>query len=127
MLGVDFNANTGEIAFLILDPHYTGEDRVEKCAPLALHRLLCQLLCMATARISAVRIASVDAAFAANVAACCGVMLPSCIQCPEKERTWLRARCVRMAAGGLFRPDIVLQFVLPPTAGNLLSVMQWLR
>ena len=30
MLGVDFNAATGEIAFLILDPHYTGEDRVEK-------------------------------------------------------------------------------------------------
>lgn len=26
LLGVDFNEETGEIAFLILDPHYTGED-----------------------------------------------------------------------------------------------------
>ena len=31
MLGVDFNATTGEIAFLILDPHYIGEDKIEKC------------------------------------------------------------------------------------------------
>ena len=24
ILGIDFNASTGEIEFLILDPHYTG-------------------------------------------------------------------------------------------------------
>ena len=24
LLGIDFNSETGEIAFLILDPHYTG-------------------------------------------------------------------------------------------------------
>lgn len=39
MLGVDFNATTGEIAFLILDPHYTGEDKVERCVQLGLHSL----------------------------------------------------------------------------------------
>ena len=26
ILGVDFDSNTGELKFLILDPHYTGED-----------------------------------------------------------------------------------------------------
>ena len=29
LLGIDFNAETGEIAFLILDPHYTGKDDLE--------------------------------------------------------------------------------------------------
>ena len=29
LLGVDFNSETGEIAFLILDPHYTGEDSLD--------------------------------------------------------------------------------------------------
>jgi hypothetical protein len=26
LLGIDFNTDTGEIAFLILDPHFTGKD-----------------------------------------------------------------------------------------------------
>lgn len=26
LLGIDYNARTGETAFLILDPHYTGAD-----------------------------------------------------------------------------------------------------
>uniref|UniRef100_A0A0N5ARH2 Ufm1-specific protease n=1 Tax=Syphacia muris TaxID=451379 RepID=A0A0N5ARH2_9BILA len=28
ILGVDFNSSTGECAFLVLDPHYTGEDAI---------------------------------------------------------------------------------------------------
>lgn len=28
ILGVDFNSNTGELKFLILDPHYTGADEL---------------------------------------------------------------------------------------------------
>jgi hypothetical protein len=30
LLGVDFNDSTGECAFLILDPHYTGADDLKK-------------------------------------------------------------------------------------------------
>jgi hypothetical protein len=26
LLGIDFNPDTGDAAFLILDPHYTGQD-----------------------------------------------------------------------------------------------------
>lgn len=29
ILGVDFNSNTGELKFLILDPHYTGADDIQ--------------------------------------------------------------------------------------------------
>lgn len=28
ILGVDFNDSTGECAFLLLDPHYTGDENV---------------------------------------------------------------------------------------------------
>uniref|UniRef100_U5ENV8 Probable Ufm1-specific protease 2 n=1 Tax=Corethrella appendiculata TaxID=1370023 RepID=U5ENV8_9DIPT len=30
IIGVDFNNTTGDVAFLILDPHYTGEDDLKK-------------------------------------------------------------------------------------------------
>lgn len=30
LLGVDYNAATGECAYLILDPHYTGTDDLKK-------------------------------------------------------------------------------------------------
>lgn len=30
LLGIDFNEATGECAFLILDPHYTGPDNLAK-------------------------------------------------------------------------------------------------
>ncbi len=30
LLGVDFNPSTGECAYLILDPHYTGADDLKK-------------------------------------------------------------------------------------------------
>lgn len=30
LLGVSYNEQTGECAFLILDPHYTGEDDISK-------------------------------------------------------------------------------------------------
>lgn len=29
ILGVDFNPDTGDCAFLVLDPHYTGEDLIQ--------------------------------------------------------------------------------------------------
>jgi hypothetical protein len=29
MLGVDYNTHTGRIRFLILDPHYTGQDNLK--------------------------------------------------------------------------------------------------
>ena len=96
LLGVDFNAATGEIAFLILDPHYTGEDRVEKYASLALHRFLWHVLYVATARISAVHIASVDAAVAANVAACCGSTCCRRVFSVQKKKG---PGCVRGACG----------------------------
>ena len=33
MLGVDYNERTGECAFLILDPHYTGGEDVKTIIP----------------------------------------------------------------------------------------------
>lgn len=30
LLGIDYNARTGEAAFLILDPHYTGADDLKR-------------------------------------------------------------------------------------------------
>ena len=30
LLGIDFNQSTGECAYLILDPHYTGADELSK-------------------------------------------------------------------------------------------------
>ena len=30
LLGIDYNSDTGECAFLILDPHYTGADEMGK-------------------------------------------------------------------------------------------------
>lgn len=30
LLGVDWNEETGEVAFLILDPHYTGPEDLKK-------------------------------------------------------------------------------------------------
>ena len=30
LLGIDYNADSGECAFLILDPHYTGVDDLNK-------------------------------------------------------------------------------------------------
>lgn len=38
LLGIDYNASTGECAFLILDPHYTGSDDLDviQTKPLAL-------------------------------------------------------------------------------------------
>lgn len=30
LLGIDYNARTGEAAFLILDPHYTGADDLQR-------------------------------------------------------------------------------------------------
>lgn len=30
LLGVDWNESTGEVAFLILDPHYTGGEDLKK-------------------------------------------------------------------------------------------------
>ena len=30
LLGVDFNESTGQCAFLILDPHYTGADDLKR-------------------------------------------------------------------------------------------------
>jgi len=29
LLGVDYNSDTGQIKFLILDPHYTGDDNIQ--------------------------------------------------------------------------------------------------
>ena len=33
LLGVDFNAHTGEVRYLIMDPHYTGADDVALITP----------------------------------------------------------------------------------------------
>jgi len=33
LLGVDFNDRTGEIRFLIMDPHYTGSDDLSMIRP----------------------------------------------------------------------------------------------
>ena len=30
LLGIDWNEDTGEVAFLILDPHYTGTENIDK-------------------------------------------------------------------------------------------------
>lgn len=30
LLGIDYNSRTGEAAFLILDPHYTGVDDLHR-------------------------------------------------------------------------------------------------
>ena len=29
LLGVDYNSSTGQIKFLILDPHYTGDENIK--------------------------------------------------------------------------------------------------
>lgn len=33
LLGVDFNEQTGEARFLIMDPHYTGADEISQIQP----------------------------------------------------------------------------------------------
>jgi hypothetical protein len=42
LLGIEFNAKTGEAAFLILDPHYTGTDDLRRIHTGADH---CVCLC----------------------------------------------------------------------------------
>lgn len=33
LLGVDFNERTGEVRYLIMDPHYTGADELRQIQP----------------------------------------------------------------------------------------------
>jgi hypothetical protein len=96
LLGVDFNAATGEIAFLILDPHYTGDDRVEKCAHLALHCLLCHL-CIASTT-STRRLSVHISRFCLCSRGCydCLVRVAICVYSVQKKKG---PGCVRGACG----------------------------
>ena len=107
MLGVDFNATTGEIAFLILDPHYIGEDKVEKCVPVALLARACARACVR----ACARLVSAIATFHADCELvwlllrwhrCLLSGAASRVQCAEEKGAGLYARCMWMATGGLF-------------------------
>ena len=40
LLGIDYNARTGEVAFLILDPHYTGADDLPRIHAGVIHQCI---------------------------------------------------------------------------------------